>query len=439
MGEHTEISWCDHTFNPWIGCAKVSPACTNCYAEVSTPARTARARGLELWGPKAERRVTSDTNWREPLRWNRAAERNGRRSRVFCASLADVFEDRPNPMPGFHYDDVLRKARARLWRLIFETPHLDWLLLTKRPENADRLATQAWGDEWGYATHDDVPVGPWLSNVWLGTTVEDQRRADERIPHLLATPAAVRFLSCEPLLGPVDLRGWGDAAPAAPDESLSGASWSSYSWEEWVPPSLRKLIEDFWSESYGRGPAAWLRDHAVQRVPESGARVVLAAGGHGWLKTEKMATDGVRGRYVHLWNNIGRVVTDAGEIHPASGGHGSGWLSRWYDKGDYRPRLHWVIVGGESGPGARPLDLAWARSIAAQCRDARVPCFVKQMGARPIEAGDPTGRFRTSPATGEREYEIAATRLVLRDRKGGDIAEWPEDLRVREFPEVRRG
>lgn len=176
MAENSRIEWTTHTFNAWTGCAKVSPACRFCYAE----SWDKRFNDGDRWGVNAARPVTSDANWRKPLAWDRAAAAAGRRDRVFCASLADVFEAR---------DDLIQ-PRARLWRLIEATPNLDWLLLTKRPENM--LSMIPWG------------INPW-PNVWLGTTVEDQQRADERIPILLDTPAAVRFLSCEPLLGPVDL------------------------------------------------------------------------------------------------------------------------------------------------------------------------------------------------------------------------------------------
>src|SRR5690348_736847 len=177
MGEGTKIQWTDHSFNPWWGCTRVSPGCEHCYAEAF-----AKRTGLG-WGVAAERRFFGDKHWNEPRRWNAAAEKEGRRHRVFCASMADVFEDRPELAPW----------RERLWDLIDETPWLDWQLLTKRPENVNRLVTPAWH------------TGAWPENVWLGTTVEDQRRAEERIPELLNCAAKVRFLSCEPLLGPVDL------------------------------------------------------------------------------------------------------------------------------------------------------------------------------------------------------------------------------------------
>ncbi len=176
MGTLTAISWTDHTFNPWWGCQRVSPGCEHCYAEAF-----AKRTGNDVWGKAAPRRFFGDKHWAEPLKWNRRAEAEGRQHRVFCASMADVFEDR----------DDLHDERQRLFELIERTPSLTWQLLTKRPENAARLSP------WGF---DSWPV-----NVWLGTTVEDQRRANERIPHLDAIAAEVRFLSCEPLLGGVSL------------------------------------------------------------------------------------------------------------------------------------------------------------------------------------------------------------------------------------------
>ncbi len=176
MAENSKIEWTNHTFNPWFGCTKVSPACKHCYAETLT-----KRTGLVVWGPQAERRISSEANWRQPLKWEKDARNNGGNPRVFCASLADVFEDRPE----------VKETRERLWDLIDRTQCLRWLLLTKRPENIAGMLPKYWGDGW--------------ANVWLGTTVEDQQRADERIPHLLRTPAAKRFLSVEPMLGPVDV------------------------------------------------------------------------------------------------------------------------------------------------------------------------------------------------------------------------------------------
>lgn len=193
MGAESKIEWTDHTFNPWIGCEKISQGCRNCYASVGTQARVSASRGLPLWGPGSARQVTTPSNWRKPIAWDRAAAAEGVRRRVFCASLADVFEDRID----------LLAPRARLAMLIANTPNLDWLLLTKRPENADRLWRTAWGLSLLPADRAQA-ARPWLPNIWLGTTCEDQANANARLPHLLQIPAAVRFVSYEPAIGPID-------------------------------------------------------------------------------------------------------------------------------------------------------------------------------------------------------------------------------------------
>ena len=178
MGENSKIEWTTHTFNPGWGCVKVSEACKNCYAE-----SWAKRVGQDVWGISADRRTFGDAHWRQPFAWNKAAEGATERPRVFCASMADVFEER----------DELDPLRARLWGLIEATPHLDWLLLTKRPHAVAQKA--GWGADWP-------------ANVWLGTTVELQKRADEALPYLEQIPAKVRFISAEPLLGPLELRPW---------------------------------------------------------------------------------------------------------------------------------------------------------------------------------------------------------------------------------------
>jgi protein gp37 len=227
MAENTKIEWCHHTFNAWRGCTKVSAGCANCYAETLSHRNPGT---LGVWGPNGTRVVAADSAWREPVKWNKAAAKAGERHRVFCASLADVFEDwqglmtnsngstattspavpwmavarptdfhgnpvepdrQPNPdVRPLTMDDV----RSRLFALIDATPNLDWLLLTKRPERVLHWLPPHWR------------TAGFPRNVWLGTSVENQQAADERIPHLLRVPAAVRFLSMEPLLGPVDLR-----------------------------------------------------------------------------------------------------------------------------------------------------------------------------------------------------------------------------------------
>lgn len=184
MAENTAIEWADHTFNPWTGCTKVSPACDLCYAE-----SWAKRSGTVRWGHGEPRRRTTDANWRLPIKWNAQAQREGRRFRVFCASLADVFDN-----------EVPVQWRVDLFRLIASTPHLDWLLLTKRIGNAlpmmREVAQQCGGGE------QPMP------NVWLGATVVNQAEADRDVPKLLAVPARVRFLSIEPMLGPITLPGF---------------------------------------------------------------------------------------------------------------------------------------------------------------------------------------------------------------------------------------
>lgn len=177
MAENTKIEWADHSWNPWSGCTKVSPACDHCYAE-----GWAKRSGIVVWGAKADRRRTTVANWKKPLKWQKEAKAADKRFSVFCASLADVFDN---------HKSIEQSWRDDLWQLIRDTPDLDWMLLTKRPQNYERFLPDDWGS--GYP------------NVWLGTTVENQEEAERRIPHLLRVNAIIHFLSCEPLLGPLNL------------------------------------------------------------------------------------------------------------------------------------------------------------------------------------------------------------------------------------------
>jgi protein gp37 len=233
MAENSKIEWTDHTFNPWIGCTKVSPACKNCYAERDMDHRYGRV----AWGPGGTRVLTGSENWAKPVRWDREAKEKGVRHRVFCASLADVFEDWQGPILNSKgergvidcnggwwftngpvsncYELTMDVVRQRLFALIDATPNLDWLLLTKRPENIRKmwLAQHLDGGTTGRIRElmdesESQDVHPYFRrNVWLGTSVENQEYADERIPELLKCRdlSPVLFLSCEPLLGPVDL------------------------------------------------------------------------------------------------------------------------------------------------------------------------------------------------------------------------------------------
>jgi protein gp37 len=334
MAKTTEISWCDSTFNPWVGCSKVSPGCAHCYAETLMDTRYGRVK----WGNGQPRQRTSESYWKQPLKWDKEAarslvgwsERHSRsvaqgmptvfmdalnankpsRPRVFCASLADWLDD-----------EVPIEWLADLLDLIRRTPNLDWLLLTKRPQNwlgriedvADLECYKAREDRRSFAARWFDGEAP--ANVWIGTTVEDQDRADERIPVLLTIPARVRFLSCEPLLGPVDLAA---CAPSVIDGDTSNPC----------------VLNAFTGESYH--PATCL-------------------------------------------------------TAPTATGTADG--------------IHWVICGGESGLKARPMHPDWARSLRDQCKAAGVPLFMKQM-----EVG---GKITD------------------------DIASFPDDLRVRQFPKVQ--
>ena len=225
MAENSKIEWTDHTFNPWIGCQNVSPGCDHCYAEALT-----NRYGWTEWGPHGVRKRTSEANWRKPLQWARAA--NGIRPRVFCASLADVFDNRA---PGV--------AREELFGLIRATPELDWLLLTKRPQNIVKMLPADWAD--GYP------------NVWLGTTCEDQERYDLRWPILRDIKAAVRFISYEPAIGPLRLHTEGPH----PDwlicggESGPGARFMEPDWARWIMiDCLRAGVSFFMKQMTGKKP-----------------------------------------------------------------------------------------------------------------------------------------------------------------------------------------
>ncbi|KWI89596.1 hypothetical protein WM11_21795 [Burkholderia ubonensis] len=252
MSENSKIEWTDHTFNPFIGCTKVSPGCDHCYAEHLMDTRMHKV----VWGPRGERVRTSASTWRQPVRWNaRHAEffaAHGRRQRVFCASLADVFDNAVDPA-----------WRRDLFALIASTPNLDWLLLTKRIGNVAEMLR-------------GIDVDRLPDNVWLGATVVNQAEADRDIPKLLAVPARVRFLSMEPLLGRVTLR---NLPIGAHHEEL-----------------------------------------------------------HFPLEHDR------------------------------------------FDSLSVPNGINWVIVGGESGLGARPMHPDWARSLRDQCASAGVPFLFKQWG-----------------------------------------------------------
>ncbi|MEL6758216.1 MAG: phage Gp37/Gp68 family protein [Pseudomonadota bacterium] len=229
MAESSNIEWTDATFNPWVGCTKISPACDNCYAE-----DWSKRFGDVEWG-NAPRRRTSEKNWNNPRRWNKQADEweaeHGRPRFVFCASLADVFDNQVDPT-----------WREDLWKLIKECDRLVWLLLTKRPQNIAKMLPPDWGD--GYP------------NVWLGTTVENQEIADRNIPHLMAAPAAKRFLSIEPIVGPIDLTvAW------HMESAIEGDCWGDCGWCEAGYPPLYNCMRGNQSEAEylkGRSGIDWV-------------------------------------------------------------------------------------------------------------------------------------------------------------------------------------
>lgn len=233
--------------------------------------------------------------WAAPLKWDRAAAASGKRRRVFVNSLADFFEDYQGPDA-----EAVAAARQRACQLMEQTTNLDWLLLTKRPQNVPHMVPRAW-QPW---------QGGWPKNIWMGTTAGTQQTADQRLPHLLILPAPVLFVSCEPALEHVNFRPW--------MRGYDGAE------------NCHCLT----------------RPRCFQHDPR---------------------------------------------------------------------RLGWLIIGGESGPGARPFDLEWARSAVRQCSEAGVPAFVKQVGAKPFDS-------------------LLGFVPPFSDAKGGIPAEWPQELRVQQFP-----
>ena len=303
MSENSKIEWTDHTFNPWEGCQKVGPGCDHCYAETRN-ARFAGGTAIN-WGPGAPRRRTSPANWRKPLQWNAHADaffaEHGRRQRVFCASLADVFDNAVDP-----------SWRADLFDLIEKTPNLDWLLLTKRIGNVMPMLSETAQRRFDLECIE-APRLP--DNVWLGATIVNQEEADRDIPKLLASPARVRFLSMEPLLGPVDIR--------------------SYMWP----------VCGWW------------------KGPYNSYREAKAAGAECGLKRQALVS-----------------------AHACF--------------------IDWVIVGGESGHGARPMHPDWALSLRDQCAAAGVPFLFKQHGEwmpADRDRGTVTLRFESADETGPRQ------------------------------------
>lgn len=321
----TSIEWTDFSANPlkykrangqsvWA-CVKTSPGCAHCYAE-------GIAARYERGGEFVPAQMAGLTPYLDPADLHKllsAKTVDGhlvRGGKCFLGDMTDLFGEW---VPDALLDELFAVMALR--------SDVTWQILTKRAERmrayfadentVERIEEHLWARHTDTTTNA-MPLGP-LPNVWLGVSVENQHFADERIPLLLQTPAAVRFISAEPLLGPVDLSPW-------------------------------------------------------------------------------------------LGNTVGLEAS----LAPGRGLRVDAFTVK-------RGGLDWVIVGGESGDHSRPFDLAWARSIAAQCQAARVPVFVKQLGSMPC-----------AQSTANPDHAL----VTLKSKKGGDPNEWPEDLRIRQFPAV---
>jgi protein gp37 len=298
MSAWTDINWTERTFNPWIGCTKCSEACDNCYAwtqaDVMRRAETWSGRkGLRVWGPQAERYFPGGADWwKVPIRWNRAAKEAGVRIKVFSADMADLFEPYDGPSV-----EILEERRARMWPLIEETPWLEWQLLTKRPENVLRMVP--WGSKWPH-------------NVWVGVTAENQRRADERIPYLVEIPAAVRFLSVEPIRGPVDLSAWSGLLDwvICGAESISKARPFDVAWVRDVRDQCIASGTAFWFKQWGIWqPSRPVGDMVPMQVPTIDGKVKFkdfaVLDGRTWSQFP-----------VYRWNREGRAKTGWERLDP---------------------------------------------------------------------------------------------------------------------------
>ena len=247
MGETTGISWTDSTFNPWIGCTQVSPGCDNCYAMIQD-----RRWGHDSWGKGTPRRLTSRSYWSAPEKWNREAEKEGRKHLVFCASLADVMDDEA-PFNG----------RSALWSLIDDTPYLIWQLLTKRPHRYERY----------------LPGEFRYNNVWLGATAENQEQYAARLPILLRACEkfnCLSWISYEPALGPLDL----GAFPVLPRWLILGGESGAHrrpddlrwyrdivSWRNEFQPHLRLFMKQMSARTPAEGKALVPDDLMIQEFP----------------------------------------------------------------------------------------------------------------------------------------------------------------------------
>jgi len=411
MGD-SAIQWTGPTINPGVyGCEHAGTrSCDHCYAAMfgHRHAHNPRIRGYKDTDggplPITKKLARGGVHWTGRVFTNAdhiapafATLPKRARKRVFVTSMADLFHA---AVPFDFLERVFAEMAAR--------PHLTFQVLTKRPAQA--LAFWHWVKDrpiWRRACRagEDRARGlnrageGWPVNVWMGATVEEPR-AVYRMDALVQIPAPVRFLSVEPAFEGLDLSRWiRSVAPIAPADAP--ATWATFPWPDWVPAVTRAAITDFWS-CFGRSPRHYLHDCLEQRGPPFGAHVAQERGGRRF-----------EGRWIHCWNNMGRIVDADGVPHLASIPRGGLF--------DFDPGMgaaafqgvQWLIAGGEAGSKARPTDLTVFRQLRDTCDVGGVPFFLKQLGSAWARANGAA------------------------HSKGGDLAEWPEDLRRRAFPTPR--
>lgn len=378
MSDNTGIEWADSSWSPVTGCDRTSPGCDHCYA--LTMAKRLKAMGSAKYQTDGDPRTSGpgfavamhDASLLLPLRWRKPRK-------IFVNSMSDLF-----------HSAISDEFIAKVFAVMAAAPQHQFQILTKRHArmrsllNSPDFGAMVWrafcdADEWGFGKAVRIqdweaaaplldPCGisapmrpiPW---VHLGVSVENDKWARIRVPALLDTPAAVRWISAEPLLGPLDLTPW--MPPISPvSVAQAPRTWAEWTWPEWVPAEVRAQIQGFWSEDWGRGPQAWIRSMHEQGAPAFGSTATLPDG---------FATNAPRttGRFVFAWNNIGRLVRDDGSFAYTS----------FDPRGRARhQQIGWVVAGGESGPGARAMHPDWARSLRDQCQAADVPYLFKQWG-----------------------------------------------------------
>lgn len=501
----SNIEWTEQTWNPIVGCSRISMGCQNCYAEVMTKRLEAMGQAKYAGLLNEQGRFDGVVRFDEeslliPLKRKKPTT-------YFVNSMSDLFHE---SIPDEWID--------RVFAVMALSPQHIFQVLTKR---ADRMREYcrdlkhyrgALSDFWiGDAIHHLAPfitsetlrtarIDKPLPNVWLGVSVENQKAADERIPHLLDTPAAIRFLSCEPLLEEVDIRQFLEHNPVYENQRKRdiclpsgevGRSGNFTKWRDMANPQtglgslaetsgeppvqegesgtrLRRILSSSDNDRRGEGVRAGTsacvstfqrgnsnrQDNQSRERQEEGQPTGKFEAGNLFGTATTRDADSENGtrlrseRRKELQEQAnsessyrdsetaqgGRAVIE--DSSGLSSGSQSGFQDR---KGRPLGTSDLVIVGGESGPGARPCNVDWIRSIVGQCKAADVPVFVKQLGSRPVSSAlSESVPFPVSVGMNWNGMGVGGYSAVLKSRKGGDPDEWPEDLRVREMPEVRR-